>query len=128
MRTEFLVDHFVSMSRVPPHGSAEFSAWIEQQDFLAMLAQNAVDAEVVLYASFSPVTYLHSVLVPLKAVRSVDIKDLLGWNHCTPYNSWGVSWSPSKGGRATQVRLSPPLEHSGSKTIDQGEQIVFARR
>jgi hypothetical protein len=128
MRTESLVDQFVGMSRVPPRGSAEFSTWIEQQDFLEMLAGNAVDTEVVLYASFSPVTYLHSVLVPLKAVRAVNIKDLLGWNHCTPYNSWGVSWSPSKGGRVTQVRLSPPLEHSGSKTIDQGEQIVFARR
>jgi len=68
------------------------------------------------------------LLVPLKAVRAVDVEDLLAWNNCTPYLSWGVSWSLSKGGRATRVRLSPPLEHSGSKLIDRGEQIVFARR
>jgi hypothetical protein len=65
----------------------EFSTWIEQQDFLARLARKAIDAEVVLYASLPPVTYLHSVLIPLKAVRAVDVKDLLGWNNCTPYNS-----------------------------------------
>ena len=127
MNSEPLAAEFLGMSRVPARGSAEFASWIEQRDFLAMLARNARDPNVVLYASILPGPYVHSVLVPLKHLRPVDRDDLRQWNDCRPYSSWSISWSQASGGKSARVRLSPPLGNSGSKTIDQAEQIVFAR-
>jgi hypothetical protein len=51
------------------------------------------------------------------------VDDLDYWN-CNPFSSWGISISY---GKHPKVALSPPLDHTGSKTLDRGEQILFAR-
>jgi hypothetical protein len=57
-------------------------------------------------------------------VTPVDVEDLMGWN-VDPYSSWGIAIDFSE---PRAARISPPLDHTGSKTLDQGEQLVFARQ
>jgi hypothetical protein len=57
-------------------------------------------------------------------VTPPDTDDLDRWS-CDPFSGWGITIT---GGGRSKVSLSPPLDHTGSTTLDRGEQIVFARR
>ncbi len=113
------------LSASPPHPSDKYDGWIEQADFLEFLRANARHDEFVLYASTRH-TFIHAVTVPRKALDPVDTSDLLQWS-CNPYSSWGFSYVASEDGTLTNASISPPLDSSGSKTLSQGEQLIFAR-
>ncbi len=118
-------DAICRLSTLPSHPSEEYDRWIEQVDFLEFLRANAGDNEFILYASAAH-TFVHAVTVPLKALDPLDISDILQWN-CTPYSSWGFSYTASEDGTFTQASICPPLDSSGSKSLSQGEQLVFPR-
>ena len=59
---------------------------------------------------------------PANLVDPPDTEDLLRWN-CNADSSWGIS----HGGDRRSIWISPPLEYTGSDTIDKGEQFVFNR-
>ena len=118
----FLLEQLARLSHKPEYGSEEYKRWVQQKDFVQFLQATSEATDVILYAS-APFTFIFGVLVPKRLVTPPDIDDLEHWN-CNPFSSWGLTISYGKGGK---VSLSPPLDHTGSKTLDRGEQIVFAR-
>lgn len=106
----------------PPAEAEAFNAWLEMGDALDFLRQNAQENEFVVYVS-DRYSFIHALLVPAPAVTPPDIDDLMSWN-CNPDHSWGISVQYSE---PPSVWISPPLEHTGSKTLDQGEQLIFSR-
>jgi hypothetical protein len=118
-----LTTHVATLSKKPEFGSEEYKKWGEQDDFVQFLQTVPNLDEMVLYASAAH-AFLYSVLVPTRLVTPPDADDLDRWS-CNPFSSWGITVS---GGRRSRVSLSPPLDHTGSRTLDRGEQIVFARR
>ena len=119
----FFKTYITALARKPSFGTDEYKEWLEHKDFVQFLRAVPNQNEMVLYASGGDV-YLYAVLVPKRFVTPPDPEDLGNWN-CTPYSGWGITIS--SGGRS-KVFLSPPLDHTGSTTLDRGEQIVFARK
>ncbi len=99
-----------------------FDSWLEQKDALRFLTDNAEEREFVIYAGLMH-TFMHAILVPAASVNPPDIEDLMAWN-CNASSSWGVVITYSE---PPIVSIYSPLEHTGSKTLDAGEQLVFAR-
>ena len=99
-----VLDDLRQLSVVPSCEGSAYDAWLEQDDAMAFLAKNAGDDEIVIYAS-SRHTYIHGVLIPKNTVDPPDIDDLLRGGE-NPYSS---------------------LRGSSSKTIAQGDQLVFGR-
>lgn len=120
---DILTTHIATLSRKPEFSSDEYKKWVEQADFIQFLQTLPNLDEVPLYVS-APYVFLYSVLVPTRLVTPPDIDDLDQWS-CTPFSGWGITVT---GGSRPRVFLSPPLDHTGSKTLDCGEQIIFARR
>ncbi len=48
----------------------------------------------------------------------------MSWN-CNATSSWGACTTFSE---PPSIYISPPLDHTGSKTLNQGEQLIFARK
>jgi hypothetical protein len=77
----------------------------------------------VVYATIQH-AFMHAIAVPMSLVNPPNVEDLMLWN-CTATSSWGVCTTFSE---PRSISISPPLDHTGSKTLDQGEQLVFSRR
>lgn len=105
-----------------PVESSSFETWLELKDALAFLKANAEQDEFVVYANLQH-AFMHAVLVPSSLVDKPDNEDLLGWN-CDAYSSWGVDIAYTT---PVSITIADPLDNTGSKTIDHGEQLVFAR-
>lgn len=111
------------LSVKPEYGSPEYKSWVEQDDFIRFLQAMPRRSEVILYTSGLYYTFIHGVLVPRRLVTPPDIGDLDRWS-CNPWSSWGITIGY---GKTRKISLSQPLNCAGSKTLAQGEQIVFAR-
>ena len=98
----------------------EYRDWLDQEDLLAFI-ENGADAEECLVYESVPKFIICGVLVPQSRLRTLDIEDVLQWNYIPP-SSWGISYS-SRG----RVSVSPPMDHTGSKTLDRGEPIFHLR-
>jgi hypothetical protein len=120
---DILTTRIATLSQKPEFSSDEYKKWVEQDDFIQFLQALPSLDEMLLYASASYV-FLYSVLVPTRLVTPPDTDDLDQWS-CNPFSCWGITVT---GGNRSRVFLSPPLDHTGSKTLDRGEQIIFARR
>jgi hypothetical protein len=116
-----VVSALVQISQ-PPSEKASFNTWLEMADAVAFLRRNVQEDEFVMYAIMQH-TYIHGVLVPVSVVDPPNIEDLLSWN-CTAYSGWGVVFASSP---HPSVAIAPPLDGTGSSTLDKGEQLVFAR-
>jgi hypothetical protein len=101
---------------------ASFDTWLELSDALAFLKANARQDEFVVYANLQH-AFIHAVLVPSPLVDMPDNEDLLAW-HYDAYSSWGVEIRYTT---PVSISITEPLDHTGSKTLDHGEQLVFAR-
>jgi hypothetical protein len=106
----------------PPVVGDAFDGWLDMKDAIDFLERNAQQDEIVVYAVMQH-AYLHTVLVPASLLDQPDIEDLLSWD-CNAYSSWGVEIRYST---PPSVFISQPLNGTGSKTLDKGEQLVFAR-
>ncbi len=109
------------LSTAPTQKDA-FDAWLAQEDALGFLYDNAEEQEFVVYAGLMH-TFMHAVFVPEALVDPPDVEDLMEWN-CNASFSWGVSITYSE---PPKISILPPLEHTGSRTLNAGEQLVFAR-
>jgi hypothetical protein len=119
-----LTTRVATLSKKPKFGSDEYKKWVEQDDFVQFLRGVPGLDEMILYASAAH-AFLYSVIVPTRLVTPPDTDDLDRWS-CTPFSCWwGITVTS---GPRSKVFLSPPLDHTGSATLDRGEQIVFARR
>src|ERR1022692_4114106 len=107
---------------VPPSEKSAFDAWLGMNDALAFLTANAQEDELVVYAGVGH-TFMHAIVVPDALLDPPDNEDLMSWN-CNASSSWGFSCTTSTPPVAS---VSPPLDNTGSKILDRGEQLVFAR-
>ena len=123
---DILIEQLGRLSHKPEYGSEEYKNWVKQDDFLRFLQVIPGATDVILYASVSHFTFIYGVLVPRRLVTPPDVDDLDHWN-CHPSSSWGITLSYGKR-KLKKVSLSPPLDHTSSKTLDRGEQIVFTRQ
>ncbi len=115
------LERFSQLSRFPSE-DAETETWLRMEDVPEFLSFNAQCQQLVVYG-VSRHVFLHAVLIPAELANPPDIEDLLKWE-CNAHSSWGVSVQYSE---PVSVFLSPPLEGAGSKTLEQGEQLVFER-
>ena len=99
-----------------PQDTKAFNKWLHQAELLEFLNENIDDDEIILYASMAG-AFIHAVCVPFEAVDPLDREDLTNWD-CNPYDSWTIRGDGS---------TVPPLAESQSKTLAQGEQLVFCR-
>jgi hypothetical protein len=106
-----------------PSDDKAFDAWLRFDDAVAFLRDNARGDEVVFFASAGQHTYLNSLVVPANLVEPPDVEDLMAWD-CNPASSWSIEVILSE---PQSVSLSPPLSQTSSKTMKQGEQLVFSR-
>ena len=105
---------------IEPEENADFNHWILQKDMLQYLENEANDEYIIIYASL-PHTYIYTVLIPDVEPEEHIINDLLKWNNCNPFSSWGISCS------SDSVCIEPPLSSCSSGILETGEQIIFAR-
>jgi len=103
-----------------PDQKDEFDEWVKQDDTVDFINSDLLDKDIILYAAF-PSTLIHCALVPLVPLTPDTINDLQSWDQ-TPYSGWSV-WSKPGG----NDWIEPPLSSSGSKTLQNGEQILFVR-
>lgn len=105
-----------------PEDEKAFNTWLEHQDAVRFLKENAKQDELVVYASLQHV-FIHAVGVPASRVDPPDVDDLLSWNFNAHDDSWGASYSFNP----PEVTIEPPLSHTSSKTLDGGTKFVFPR-
>ena len=107
-----------------PSDTDAYSKWLEASDVMSFLTENAKNPWVVAYLSSSPpsLALVYSAFVPKAAVNPLDIDDLLKW----PDNyrkGWCVYYDEPQAG----IVLPLTASDQGSKTLAQGEQLVFTR-
>ena len=105
----------------PSDGDA-FNTWVALGDATDLLKADLGQDDIWLYCSIGDI-FINGVLVPSEGVMLPDAADLMKWQE-NPDSSWGKAYSLNP----PKVRIEPPLAGSPSKTIAQGEQLVFARR
>lgn len=115
------VDKLIQISEAPTQKEA-FDVWLQMDSALAFLKDNAQHDEFVVYASHH-FTFIHAALVPVSSVTPPDTDDLMSWNFA-PTSSWGIEITYSQ---PRSISIVPPLDHTGSKTLDKGEQLVYSR-
>ncbi len=81
-----VISRLLKISTAPQHGEA-FNTWLEAQDALQFLNENARQNEFVVYAT-PGYTFIHAVLVPASHVDALDVDDLLSRNF-NAHSSWG---------------------------------------
>jgi hypothetical protein len=108
----------VELSR-EPEAESQFASWLEQCDVVPFLERDALDEDIVVYASL-PHVYLHAILVPTFELHHDVIDRLLEWN-IDAMGCWSVA------GSLTEVSIASPLEHSHIPLVKAGEKIVFVR-
>ena len=117
-------DVVTTLNRIsePPDAEEAYATWLEMSDAVAFLRENCHENEFLIYAT-NRSSFIHSVLVPSSLLSPPDYDDLSNWN-CNPTSSWGIDVRYSE---PRDVWIAPPLNHSGSRTLDAGEQLVFHR-
>ena len=105
-----------------PKGAAEYAEWIKAGEHLRFLQDTANDDEVVIYAC-GDYTFIHTVAVSDDRLSPLDQDDLLGWAG-NPYSlRAGYVW----GGRGDDVGIERGGSISGSNTLKDASQLLFAR-
>lgn len=110
-----------ALSATPAMGTAEYSKWVRQQDFLNFMAANAQDKDHVVLDASGRHLLIQSALVPEKALAKGDVADLLSWSGFSP--TWGITSTFRN--RRPQAWLSPP--DFDTKLLSQGEPLLFHR-
>jgi hypothetical protein len=116
-----IVDRLNRISE-PPVQREDFETWLNMGSALDFLRDNSQQGEFVVYG-WNRSTFIHAIVVPASSLNPPDIEDLMCWC-CNPTSSWGITVQFSE---PRSVWISPPLDHTGSKTLNRGEQLVFAR-
>ena len=108
------------LSNMPEYGSEEYKNWIQQYDFIHFLQSQSDSDQIVIYAE-SP--YILGILVPENLVSPPKVDNLERWGF-DPYYAWRIELVRGEQPDVTIIRV---LDHEGSETYRQGEQIVFIR-
>ena len=131
-----IIKRIAALSEVPVEERA-FTAWLDPQDALAFLKQNANDDELMMYVSLQH-AFIHTVGVPASRVDLPDVDDLLEgepsgarsllWRFALPARTdFGRRWRRS--GRSMGLEhlgVVEPIERKegGSRVIVQVGMIL----
>jgi len=102
-----------------PASKDDFNTWVEQKDILPFLEKEIEDTDIIIYASVQHI-FIHAVLIPNVELDKTTVNDLLKWDH-NPYSGWGLVVS------SDDAWIESSLESANSKTLSEGQQIIFAR-
>ncbi len=105
-----------------PESSAEYATWIEAEEQLSLLKDNAQSDELIIYG-VGKYTFIHSLIVKESSLFPLDKADLLKWNHVSESSCAGYV-SVKGGSHFSIVRTDFPR---GSETLRDAQQLVFAR-
>lgn len=116
-----LVQAITKLDQVPEDPEL-FSEWIKAEAHLEFLRRNDNADELVIYAA-GEYSFIHTVAVPNSQLTPINQQDLMQWS-LNPYTSvasyvWG-------GGR-DDVWIERGLIGTGSKTLENAIQLIFAR-
>jgi hypothetical protein len=105
-----------------PSDTTAYAIWINAGGHLDLLRENADEDELIVYAS-GDYTFIHAVVVSNDKLSPVDKDDLLHWS-CNPYKPIA---SYVYGGSREDVWIERGMHASGSQTLENARQLVFAR-
>ena len=106
----------------PPSNDEHYRKWVGASEHMDLLKQNALSEEMIIYAS-GPYSFIHSIVVPDEELEGASQDDLLHWS-CNPYVS--IASYVSGGGRS-DMWIERDDHHRGSKVLDKGRDLIFAR-
>lgn len=106
----------------PPGEPEAFQKWIGAGAHLSFLEENAHSGELIIYGS-GPHSFIHSIAVPLDALESGKVDDLLNWS-ANPFSS--IASYVSGGGRDT-MWIEREKNQRGAPALDKGVDLVFGR-
>ncbi len=109
---------------IPEIQSSAYERWIDFSDDLEFLVHSSID-DIPVYINKGHYC-LYSVLVPRQKLRGNYIPNLMKWNMSVS-SGWGYSYGYDPRMKQYDISLSPPLEHTSSSILDEGEAIVFVR-
>jgi hypothetical protein len=118
----FKMEELLAISKLP---ESKANDWlVGAEDSLSFLRQNALNDEIVIYASTEGVV-IHGVLGLVRKLTQESIAELHHRNIPAPDDSWRVQrvWG---GGKGHRMYLEPPLA-SISDALDGGEKLIFRR-
>lgn len=111
---------------ITPIENKDFEDWLESKDVISFLKENLDQEEFLVYYNNDERTYFYGVLVPACLVNPPDFDDLMAGPTCTSSSSWKMDTDFSE--PTTAVILPPLLGRTGSRTINQGEQLIYHRK
>lgn len=112
------IEKILSFSK-EPELKDDFNTWVQQGDVIPFLEKEIEDENIIIYASL-PHIFIHAVLIPDVKLNDSTVEDLLRWSH-NPFSTWGITCS------SDDAWIEGPLSGAGSKTLNEGEQIIFGR-
>lgn len=116
-----LIDRIARLDEVPDD-SAAFANWIKAGGHLSLLRDNAIEDELIVFAS-GDYTFVHAAVVPNEKLYPIDHDDLLGWT-CNPFSTVA---SYASGGDRKGIWIDRRMFSASSKTLADGRQLVFGR-
>jgi len=116
-----LINRIAGLDEMPDDAAA-YATWIEAGGHLSLLRDNSVEDELIVFAS-GDYTFVHAAVVSNDKLSPIDKNDLLGWS-CNPHTT--VASYVSGGGREG-IWIERGMCTSGSKTLEDGRQLVFGR-
>lgn len=120
------IERFLRSASEPPAGDTDFVEWVECHSGLSFLA-NSVSGNVPIYIS-GPAFFLYGVMVPSSRLAGEYGMDLMAWNF-SPSSGWGygVEYETVGSERIEKPTLFPPLDHTGTSTLENAEPVLFLR-
>ena len=115
----------------PPASDVEYSIWVRMIPHLDLLAKNAEDDEVILYASshhpgdIAASTFIHAVMTKETDVTPPDQDDLLDWSSSPYEGRCTYSWTLSE---EDEARLEWFDSHPKPTTMKNAQNLVFGHR
>ena len=118
---ERLLDRITRLDNIPKINT-EYSDWIRAEGHLELLRNNALEDEIIVYAS-TPYTFVHSVMVNEDSIRDTNKDDLMDWNGNPFFGHAGYVWGRDR----NDVWIDRDPGIWSSNAIKNVQQLVFAR-
>lgn len=116
-----IVERMESLDRVPDKTNA-YAEWVKAEGHLALLRDNANQAELIVYGVNRSI-FVHSVVVSEKNTIPSDQDDLLRWSGSifaqrVNYNWWGTG---------SKVHIEDDPCDMATKTLEGAQRLVYGR-
>ena len=116
-----IVEHMVRLDLVPDETEA-YAEWVKADGHLALLRDNADQAELIVYGVNRSV-FVHSVVVSEKNTIPLDQDDLLGWSGNTFAQRVSYNWLGTGG----KVHIEEDHCDMSTKTLEGAQRLVYGR-